>query len=63
MSVKNKTIDKYNYNDFNLTLDSGYSINKIALPSKSKETETIEGSVDEIVSQLTDILKNKIKVI
>ena len=63
MSVKNKTIDKYNYNDFNLTLDSGYSVNKIALPSKSKETETIEGSVDEIVSQLTDILKNKIKVI
>ena len=63
MSVKNKTIDKYNYNDFNLTLDSGYSINKIALPSKSKETETIEGNVDEIVSQLTDILKNKIKVI
>ena len=63
MSVKNKTIDKYNYNDFNLSLGAGYSINKIALPSKSKETETIEGSVDEIVSQLTDILKNKIKVI
>ena len=63
MSVKNKTIDKYNYNDFNLNLDSGYSINKVALPSKSKETETIEGNVDEIVSQLIDVLKNKIKVI
>ena len=32
------------------------------LPKKAKETQILDGSTDEIVSQLTDILKNKIKV-
>ena len=62
MSVKNKTVDKYSSEQFGLELEPGYSINEISIPKKSKETQIIEGSVDEIVEKLTDVLKNKIKV-
>ena len=62
MSVKNKTIEKYDSNDFNLQLNPGYLLNEIYVPKKSKETQIIDGSTDEIVAKLTDILKNKIKV-
>ena len=62
MSVKNKPVDKCDANDFGLSLESGYSINGIYVPKKSKETETIEGSTDEVVERLTDILKNEIKI-
>ena len=62
MSVKNKTVDKYSSEEFGLELEPGYSINEISIPKKYKETQIIEGSVDEIVEKLTDVLKNKIKV-
>ena len=57
-----KTIEKYDSNDFNLQLNPGYLLNEIYVPKKSKETQIIDGSTDEIVAKLTDILKNKIKV-
>ena len=63
MSVKNKSVDKCDLGDFGLELNAGYKIDEIYLPKKSKETRIIEGSTDEIVNQLTDILKNKIKVV
>ena len=62
MSVKSKPVDKCSSNDLGIDLNSGYSIDEIYLPKKSKETQVIEGSVDEIVEKLTDVLKNKIKV-
>ena len=63
MSVKNKSVDKCDLEDFGLELNTGYKIDEIYLPKKSKETRIIEGTTDEIVNQLTDILKNKIKVV
>ena len=63
MSVKNKPIDKCDFKDFELELDSGYKIDEIYLPKKSKETQIIDGSSDDIVNQLIDILKNRIKVV
>ena len=62
MSVKNKPVDKTNISDLGLTLNTGYTIDEISIPQKSKETQIIEGSVEEIVEKLTDILKNKIKI-
>ena len=63
MSVKNKPVDKYDLKDFGLGLNPGYKIDGIYLPKKLKETQIIEGSNDDIVNELTDILKNKIRVI
>jgi len=62
MSVKSKPVEKCSSKDLNIDLNSGYSIDEIYLPRKSKETEIIEGSVDEIVEKLSNVLKNKIKV-
>ena len=62
MSVKNKPVEKCSSVDLGIDLNPGYSIDEIYLPRKSKETEIIEGSVDEIVEKLSDVLKNKIKV-
>ncbi len=62
MSVKSKPVDKCASTDLGIELNSGYSIDEIYIPRKSKETEIIEGSVDEIVEKLSDVLKNKIKV-
>ena len=62
MSVKNKTIDKIDLNDCAIT-NNGYEIEKIEVPSKSKETHIIEGSSDDIAEELLNVLKNKLKVI
>ena len=62
MSVKNKTIDKIDLNDCAIT-DNGYEIEKIEVPSKSKETHIIEGSSDDIAEELLNVLKNELKVI
>ena len=62
MSVKNKPVDKIDFSELGLSLNTGYTVNEISMPEKSKETQIIEGSVDEIVEQLTDVLKNKIKI-
>ena len=62
MSVKNKSVDKVDYSDLGVSQNPGYEIQSVSMPVKSKETQVIEGSVDDIVEQLTDILKNKIKI-
>ena len=62
MSVKNKPVDKVDFKDLGVSQNPGYRIDEISVPTKSKETQIIEGSVDEIVEQLVDVLKNKIKV-
>ena len=62
MSVKNKPVDKCDAKELGISEDSGYEVEEVFLPKKAKETQILDGSTDEIVSQLTDILKNKIKV-
>ena len=42
--------------------DTFQSINRLYSPSKSKETIMIEGSTEDIVEQLVDVLKNEIKI-
>jgi len=60
MSVKNKTVDSF---DSNESLKCDYNLSERFIPKKTKETVMIEGSSDDIVNNLVDILKNKIKVI
>ena len=60
MSVKNKTVDSF---DSNAELTSDYNLIERSVPQKTKETVVIEGKAEDIVNNLVDILKNKIKVI
>ena len=60
MSVKSKEVKEFsnvqgNYN-------SSYKVIEKFIPEKSKETETIDGSSDEIVDKLIDIMKNKLRL-
>ena len=63
MSVKNKPIDKCESQEILSGIDNGYKLKNIYLPKKSKETQTIEGNVDQVVEEIIDVLKHKIKVI
>ena len=60
MSVKSKTVDDANINQ---NIDSNFNLSDRFIPQKTKETVKIEGSTDEVVEELMDVLKNKIKVI
>ena len=44
-------------------ITSNSDVNKLYTPIKSKETKFIEGSNDEIATELMEILKNEIKII
>ena len=63
MGVKKKTIESYTLDDLNVDGESQTELIKLFNPEKTKITEYIEGSNDEIVEKLVDILKNQIKVI
>ena len=63
MGVKKKTIEPYSVNELNVEGGSQTELIKLFNPEKTKVTEYIEGSNDEIVEKLVDILKNQIKVI
>ena len=63
MSVKNKPIETCNSDEIYSDLNNGYVQKELLLPKKSKETHKIEGSTDDIVVNIIDVLKNKIKVI
>jgi len=63
MGVKKKTIESYTLDDLNVDGESQTELIKLFNPEKTKVTEYIEGSNDEIVEKLVDILKNQIKVI
>ena len=60
MSVKNKIVDSFNGN---IDSTSSYDLSERFVPQKTKKTVVVEGNADDIVSNLVDILKNKIKVI
>jgi len=63
MGVKKKTIDSYSVADLNIEGSSQTELIKLFNPEKTKVTEYIEGSNEEIVEKLVHILKNEIKVI
>ena len=63
MMVKNKTVDELNSDSVSgLELTSQVTLKTMYIPKKSKETVFIDGSPDEIVEKLVDVLKNEIKV-
>tara|TARA_B100000686_G_C16574037_1_gene854469 strand:- start:179 stop:958 length:780 start_codon:yes stop_codon:yes gene_type:complete len=63
MGVKKKTIDSYTIDDLGIEGGSQTELIKLFNPEKTKVTEYIEGTNDEIVEKLVHILKNEIKVI
>ena len=63
MGVKKKTIDTYESDSLVGSETSKTELIKLFTPEKKKTTQFIEGSSDEIVEKLVNILKNEIKVI
>jgi electron transfer flavoprotein beta subunit len=63
MSVKNKEVKEFNKDSVSYTDNNNYTIVERFLPQKSKETTKIEGSPDEIVEQMVDVLKNKLRLV
>ena len=63
MGVKKKTIDSYNFNELGVDGKSKTELIKLFNPEKTKVTQFIDGTTDEVVDKLIDILKNDIKVI
>ena len=63
MGVKKKTIDTYESDSLVGNETSKTELIKLFTPEKKKTTQFIEGSSDEIVEKLVNILKNEIKVI
>tara|TARA_B100000614_G_scaffold232987_1_gene228028 strand:+ start:3981 stop:4763 length:783 start_codon:yes stop_codon:yes gene_type:complete len=64
MGVKKKTINTFEISDLGLNdVDSKTELVKLFAPVKTKTTEYIDGSTDEVVEKLISIMKNEIKVI
>ena len=63
MSVKNKEVKEFNKDSVSDTGNNNYTIVERFLPQKSKETTKIEGSPDEIIEQMVDVLKNKLRLV
>ena len=60
MSVKSKTVDDCSGPT---DIESNFNLSDRFIPQKTKETVKIEGSTEQVVEELMDVLKNKIKVI
>jgi len=60
MGVKKKTIDSH---EADQSITSKTELVKLFNPEKTKVTEFIDGSTDEIVEKLVTIFKNEIKII
>jgi len=64
MMVKKKTVDEISASDVaSGALASNITIKKLYVPDKSKETQFIEGSPEEISEKLVELFKNDIKVL
>ena len=64
MMVKKKTVDEINASDVvSESLASNITVKKLYVPDKTKKTQFIEGSPDEISEQLVELFKNDIKVL
>ena len=62
MGAKKKEVKTVNINEY-VVNDSYQKIEKIFVPQTTKQTEIIEGDVDNAVSKIVEILKTDIKVI
>ena len=58
MGAKKKEINEVEFDD----MDTFQSVKRLYSPSNSKETVMIEGSTEDIVEKLVDVLKNEIKI-
>ena len=58
MGAKKKEITEVQFDE----IDTFQSVKRLYSPSNSKETVMIEGSTENIVEKLVDVLKNKIKI-
>ena len=63
MGVKKKTIDTHESDSLIDNEASKTELIKLFIPKKKKTTQFIDGTSDEIVEKLVNILKNEIKVI
>jgi len=63
MSVKNKEVKEFNKDNLSVDYNNSYKVLEKFIPQKSKETETINGSPDEIVERLVDVIKNKLRLV
>tara|TARA_Y100000590_G_scaffold347253_2_gene397791 strand:+ start:2023 stop:2802 length:780 start_codon:yes stop_codon:yes gene_type:complete len=63
MSVKNKEVKEFNNGNINIDYNNSYKVIEKFVPQKSKETETIDGSADEIVEKVIDVIKNKLRLV
>ena len=61
MMAKNKPINVVDSDISNYT--SSISLEKLYVPIKAKETQFIEGSVEEVASNIVNVLANEIKVL
>ena len=61
MMAKNKPIEAIEIDTSEYP--SSLSLEKLYIPSKSKETQFIEGNTDEIVENILNVLTNEIKVL
>jgi len=61
MMAKNKPLENI---DVNMSdYETHLQLEKLYIPSKTKETQYIEGSTDEMASEIFNILTNEIKVL
>tara|TARA_Y100000992_G_scaffold177855_1_gene119949 strand:+ start:169 stop:930 length:762 start_codon:yes stop_codon:yes gene_type:complete len=58
MGAKKKEITEVQFDE----IDTFQSVKRLYSPSNSKETVMIEGSTEDIVEKLVDVLKNQIKI-
>jgi len=58
MGAKKKEITEVQFDE----IDTFQSVKRLYSPSNSKETIMIEGSTEDIVEKLVDVLKNQIKI-
>ena len=63
MMMKKKTIDVKKLSDLDITLDEKITLKSLYVPQKSKETEKIEGSSDEIADRLYQLLKEDLRLV
>ena len=63
MMMKKKTIDIKKLSALNVDLKKKLSLKNLYVPLKSKETEKIEGTTDEMVDRIYHILKEDLRLI
>jgi electron transfer flavoprotein beta subunit len=62
--AKNKPLKKVTFDEIKSALgDNLQKIEKLYIPKKTKQTETLEGPAAEVVKRLVDKLRNEVRVI